>query len=50
MNTEVLFSSKEDVWETPKDFFNKLNDEFHFTLDPCANKDNAKCDKYFSIS
>ena len=48
MNKEVLFSSKEDVWETPKDFFNKLNDEFHFTLDPCANNDNAKCDKYFT--
>ena len=48
MNKEVLFSSKEEVWETPKDFFDKLNDEFHFTLDPCANKDNAKCNEYFT--
>lgn len=48
MNKEVLFSSKEEVWETPQEFFDKLNEEFNFTLDPCANKDNAKCDKYFT--
>jgi len=48
MNTKVMFSSETNIWSTPKDFFNKLNDEFHFTLDPCANKDNAKCNKYFT--
>ena len=48
MDKEVLFSSKEEVWSTPKDFFDKLNEEFHFTLDPCANKDNAKCNEYFT--
>ena len=48
MDKEVLFSSKEEVWSTPRDFFDKLNEEFHFTLDPCANKDNAKCNEYFT--
>lgn len=22
-------------WETPKEFYDKLNDEFHFNFDPC---------------
>lgn len=46
---KVLFSSNKMDWETPKDLFNKLNDKFHFTLDPCANEFNHKCDKYFTI-
>lgn len=48
MNTDVMFSSKTDLWSTPQDFFDKLNDEFNFTLDPCATPDNAKCKKYFT--
>lgn len=48
MNIEVLFSSKNEVWATPQDFFDKLNDEFHFTLDPCALPENAKCKKYYT--
>lgn len=43
-----MFSSKRDDWETPQDFFNRLNNEFHFTLDPCADEFNHKCDKWFS--
>ena len=27
--------SKSDKWQTPKDFYDKLNDEFHFNFDPC---------------
>ena len=46
--TNVLFSNKKEDWETPKDLFNKLNDEFHFTLDPCANINNHKCNKYYT--
>lgn len=48
MNTKVLFSSKEEKWATPQDFFDKLNDEFHFTLDAAASPDNAKCTNYFT--
>ena len=43
-----MFSSKTDQWTTPQDFFDELNLEFHFTLDPCADKDNHKCMKYFT--
>ena len=48
LNTKVLFSSKEEKWATPQDFFDKLNDEFHFTLDAAASPDNAKCTNYFT--
>ena len=43
------FSSRTEEWGTPQDLFNKLNDEFGFTLDPCASKENHKCDKYYTI-
>lgn len=45
---KVLFSSKSDEWETPQDIFNQLNEEFKFTLDPCATKKNHKCPKFYS--
>lgn len=48
MNKDVMFSSKTDQWETPQDFFNKLNDEFHFDLDVCALPENAKCKKFYT--
>lgn len=48
MNTDVMFSSATDLWATPQDFFDKLNDEFHFTLDACALPSNAKCEKYYT--
>ncbi len=46
--TSGLFSSTTDLWATPQAFFDELNAEFHFTLDPCANDDNHKCDKYYT--
>ena len=48
MNAELMFSSKSDQWATPQNFFDKLNDEFHFTLDPCADEFNHKCKKYYT--
>ena len=48
MNTELMFSSKTDLWETPQDLFDKLNNEFHFTLDVCATQENAKCDSFYT--
>lgn len=44
----VHFSSETDMWSTPKDFFEVLNREFRFTLDPCATEENAKCSKYYT--
>lgn len=43
-----LFSSTTDQWATPQKFFDELNKEFNFDLDPCATKENAKCRKYFT--
>lgn len=48
MQTDVMFSSKSDRWETPKEFFEGLNKLFHFTLDACAMPENAKCERYFT--
>ena len=48
MNTGLMFSSKTDLWETPQDLFDKLNNEFQFTLDVCATPENAKCDKFYT--
>lgn len=48
LNTEVMFSSKSDCWETPQDLFDELDAEFGFTLDVCALPENAKCERYFT--
>ena len=45
---KALFTSNSEEWETPQDLFNRLNDEFNFTLDVCATEENHKCTKYFT--
>ena len=45
----VHFSSKSNEWTTPQHLFDELNQEFNFTLDPCATEENAKCSKHFPI-
>lgn len=47
-NLEVHFSSKTNEWSTPQEFYDTLNKEFNFTLDPCATKENAKCSHFFT--
>lgn len=37
-------------WETPQDFFDRLNAEFAFSVDVCADPGNTKCIKYFTPS
>ena len=37
-----------DYWATPQWMFDQLNDEFKFTTDVCASKDNHKCKEYFT--
>lgn len=49
MNTELMFSSKTDLWETPQEFFDKYNNQYNFTLDVCADETNYKCEKYFNL-
>ena len=41
----VHFSSATVEWPTPQGVFDELNEEFKFTLDPCATHENAKCEE-----
>jgi len=45
---KTMFSSKSNEWETPQDFFNKLDRIYKFTLDPCATPENYKCEKHYT--
>jgi phage N-6-adenine-methyltransferase len=44
-----MYSSETPEWSTPQELFDKLNDEFAFTLDPCATDENHKCEKWFTV-
>lgn len=45
---KVMTSSEDLTWATPQAWFDYLNLEFKFTLDPCATSGNAKCGRFFS--
>lgn len=45
---KAFFTSNSDEWATPQDFFNELDREFHFDLDPCATQENHKCERFFT--
>lgn len=47
--TSGLMSSLTDNWATPQAVFDKLNEEFGFTLDVCASDENHKCDRYYTV-
>ena len=49
MRISACLSSKTVERATPREFFNKLNEEFHFNLDPCSTHENAKCKKHYTI-
>ena len=48
MNTELMFSSKTDLWETPQDLFDKYDAIYRFETDVCALPENAKCKRFFT--
>lgn len=48
MNKDVMFSSNSEEWATPQDFFDKLNEEFNFTLDAAATWENSKCENCYT--
>lgn len=48
MITKGMMSSNSNEWATPINFYNELNKEFNFTLDPCATDENHKCKKYYT--
>lgn len=50
MENTGLFTSNTPEWATPQDLFDKLNQEFGpFDLDPCATKENAKCERFYNM-
>jgi len=42
-----MVSSKTNEWETPQDFWDKLDEEFHFDLDVASTDDNYKCYNHY---
>lgn len=50
MISDVMFTSKSNEWPTPQSFFDELDKEFHFNLDPCATDENHKCEKYYTMA
>lgn len=48
MINKGLFTSKTDLWETPQELFDKMNDEFGFETDVCAIQENAKCKNFYT--
>jgi phage N-6-adenine-methyltransferase len=48
MVSKVLNSSKSVEWSTPQSLFDSLDRLFHFSLDPCATRENAKCKLFFT--
>ena len=45
---KTKFSTGKQDWETPDEIFMPLDKEFNFTIDVCANYDNAKCSHYYT--
>jgi len=41
-NISYMPKSKSDKWQTPKELYDKLNNEFHFNFDPCPIDYNDK--------
>ena len=47
-NSRAMFTSNSDEYSTPDALFESLNEEFDFTLDPCATHENHKCLAYYT--
>lgn len=45
---KVHFSSRSNEWATPQSFFDRLNEEFRFDLDPCCTTESAKCSTFYT--
>lgn len=45
---KVMFSSERDDWRTPKELFEQLDNEFHFTIDVASSDENALCEKHYT--
>lgn len=45
--TGGTYMAASDDQSTPQEFWEKLNDRYHFILDAAANQHNHKCDRYY---
>ena len=48
MTSGLMGPSATVEWGTPRDLFDRLNEEFHFTLDVCASDGMQMCQRYFN--
>lgn len=48
MINKALFTSEKEDWEPPDQYFEELNEEFHFDIDVAASHENAKLPRYFT--
>lgn len=48
MNCNLHFSSKTDLWNTPKYIFDIFNYFYHFNTDVCATDYNHLCEHYYT--
>lgn len=46
---KAMLTSDTCEWATPEHIFRQLDEEFHFTLDPCSTHENAKCAKHYTV-
>ncbi len=43
-----MMSSDSGEWGTPQEFYDRLDEIYHFTLDAAASRENAKCDQFYT--
>lgn len=48
MTSGLMGPSATVEWGTPQDLFDRLDKEFHFTLDVCASDGMQMCQRYFN--
>lgn len=46
--SDVYKPHPSDLWETPPEVFDPLNEIFHFEVDLCAEPSAAKCETYYT--
>jgi len=49
MRIQACLTSDSNEWATPQKFYEELDAEFHFNLDPCSTHENAKCERHFTL-
>lgn len=48
MINKGMLTSNSNIWETPQELFDKLNNKYHFEIDVCALPENTKLPNYFT--